>query len=168
MNDLPHREVEVFTGALQLAGGQHAEYLERACAGDADLRQKVEALLETHDQVGDFLEQPPQRIAIETRPENTVGEKAGDRIGHYKLLEQIGEGSCGVVFMAEQEMPMRRKVAVKVIKPGMDTKSVIARFEAERQALALMDHPPSETTYLIPQANEPGFYTRSRIIQSLV
>src|SRR6186997_2125045 len=67
--------------------------------------------------------------------------EAGDRIGRYKLLQQIGEGGCGVVFMAEQEEPIRRKVALKIIKPGMDTKSVIARFEAERQALALMDHP---------------------------
>src|SRR5712671_2595313 len=70
-----------------------------------------------------------------------IGEKAGDRIGHYKLLQQIGEGGYGVVYMAEQEAPVRRRVAVKIIKPGMDTKSVIARFEAERQALALMDHP---------------------------
>src|SRR5208337_567611 len=68
-------------------------------------------------------------------------EKAGDRIGPYKLLQQIGEGGCGVVYMAEQEEPVRRQVALKVIKLGMDTKSVIARFEAERQALALMDHP---------------------------
>src|ERR1043166_2504866 len=74
---------------------------------------------------------------------NTVlpGEKAGDRIGRYKLLQQIGEGGCGMVYMAEQEEPVRRRVALKVIKLGMDTKSVIARFEAERQVLALMDHP---------------------------
>src|SRR6266853_896272 len=71
----------------------------------------------------------------------TVGEKPGDRIGHYKLLQQIGEGGSGVVYMAEQEEPVRRRVALKIIKPGMDTNSVIARFEAERQALALMDHP---------------------------
>src|SRR6185369_6711767 len=68
-------------------------------------------------------------------------EKQGDRIGHYKLLQQIGEGGCGVVYMAEQQEPVRRRVALKIIKPGMDTKSVMARFEAERQALALMDHP---------------------------
>src|SRR4029434_5991428 len=73
--------------------------------------------------------------------EPTIGEKPGDRIGHHKLLQQIGEGGYGVVFMAEQEEPIRRRVALKIIKPGMDTKSVIARFEAERQALALMDHP---------------------------
>ena len=68
-------------------------------------------------------------------------ERAGDRIGHYKLLQQIGEGGCGVVYMAEQLEPVQRRVALKVIKLGMDTRSVIARFEAERQALALMDHP---------------------------
>ena len=72
---------------------------------------------------------------------NELSEKPGDRIGRYKLLEKIGEGGCGVVYMAEQEEPVRRRVALKVIKLGMDTKSVIARFEAERQALALMDHP---------------------------
>src|ERR1044071_6840566 len=70
-----------------------------------------------------------------------VTEQAGDRIGRYKLLQQLGEGGCGIVYMDEQEEPVRRRVAVKVIKLGMDTKSVIARFEAERQALALMDHP---------------------------
>jgi serine/threonine protein kinase len=70
-----------------------------------------------------------------------VTEKPGDKIGHYKLLQQIGEGGCGMVYMAEQEEPVRRRVALKVIKLGMDTKSVIARFEAERQALAMMDHP---------------------------
>src|SRR2546426_352934 len=78
---------------------------------------------------------------LETRHGASVTEKAGDRIGRYKLLQQIGEGGCGVVYMAEQEEPVRRRVAVKVIKLGMDTKQVIARFEAERQALALMDHP---------------------------
>src|SRR6266567_3556263 len=77
----------------------------------------------------------------QTVPANTFTEKAGDRIDHYKLLQQIGEGGCGVVYMAEQEEPVRRRVALKVIKLGMDTKNVIARFEAERQVLALMDHP---------------------------
>jgi len=74
-------------------------------------------------------------------PEAPVTAKPGDQIGRYKLLEQIGEGGCGVVFMAEQSEPIRRRVALKVVKLGMDTKEVIARFEAERQALALMDHP---------------------------
>src|SRR5204863_4622753 len=85
----------------------------------------------------------PDTTTVQGGPASSfpVREKAGDRIGHYKLLQQIGEGGCGVVYMAEQEEPVRRRVALKVIKLGMDTKSVIVRFEAERQALALMDHP---------------------------
>jgi serine/threonine protein kinase len=141
MNDSPNRDVEVFTEALQLPRHQRAAYLDHACGSDGELRRKVEALLEGHDQVGDFLEHSPQTTSPEARLGVSAGEKPGDRIGHYKLLQQIGEGGCGVVFMAEQEEPVRRRVALKVIKPGMDTKSVIARFEAERQALALMDHP---------------------------
>src|SRR5438046_8091855 len=101
----------------------------------------VEALLKGHDQVGDFLENSHQTTALQARAGVIAGEKPFDRIGHYKLLQQIGEGGCGVVFMAEQEEPIRRRVALKIIKPGMDTKSVIDQFEAERQTLALMDHP---------------------------
>jgi serine/threonine protein kinase len=137
----PGRDVVVFTEAVRLSGDERAAYLERACGGDAKLRQQVEALLKTHVRLGDFLEEPSQKIAAESRPGTAPGEKIGDRIGRYKLLQQIGEGGCGVVYMAEQEKPVRRRVALKIIKPGMDTKSVIARFEAERQALALMDHP---------------------------
>jgi len=80
-------------------------------------------------------------IRIELPPESPLVEKPGNRIGHYKLLQQLGEGGCGVVYMADQTEPVRRRVALKVIKPGMDSKQVLARFEAERQALALMDHP---------------------------
>jgi nicotinamidase-related amidase len=141
MNDVPDRDVEIFTEALRLPPGERAAYLQRACSSDGEMRRRVEALLQTHDQIGDFLEQPPQNTAIEARLGGSVGEKPGHRIGYYKLLQQIGEGGCGVVFMAEQEEPIRRRVALKIIKPGMDTRSVIARFEAERQALALMDHP---------------------------
>src|SRR5580700_5311553 len=135
------RDVVIFTEALQLSVGERDAFLSRACAGDENLRRKVEALLKAHDEVGDFLEQPPAGAAAGERNETVPGEKPGDRIGRYKLLQQIGEGGWGVVFMAEQEEPVRRKVALKVVKPGMDTKNVIARFEAERQALALMDHP---------------------------
>ena len=141
MNDSSNRDVAVFTGAIQLPVGERTAYLDRACAGNRELRQKVEALLASHDQAGDFLENSPNTDLIPVRPGAPVGEKPGDYIGRYKLLQQIGEGGCGVVFMAEQEEPVRRRVALKIIKPGMDTKSVIARFEAERQALALMDHP---------------------------
>src|ERR1700754_691898 len=139
MNDVPDREIAVFTEALQLSAGERKLFLDRECGGDLELRQRIEALLRSHERVGNFLEESPDKI--ESRPSALVGEKPGDRIGRYKLLQQIGEGGCGVVYMAEQEEPVRRRVALKVIKLGMDTKSVIARFEAERQALAMMDHP---------------------------
>ncbi|HTA29213.1 MAG TPA: serine/threonine-protein kinase, partial [Candidatus Cybelea sp.] len=113
-------------------------FLRAACGGNAELQANVEALLRAHLESGEFLEQAPAEVKAQTK---LPGEKAGDWVGRYKLLQQIGEGGCGVVFMAEQEEPVRRKVAVKIVKPGMDTKMVIARFEAERQALALMDHP---------------------------
>jgi serine/threonine protein kinase/tetratricopeptide (TPR) repeat protein len=140
MNNIPPRDVAVFTEAIRLPAIERAGYLASACADDPELRRKVEALLEAHDGVGDFLEEPLPGAGPGDRVE-APGEKPGDRIGRYRLLQQIGEGGCGVVYMAEQEEPVRRRVALKIIKPGMDTKSVIARFEAERQALALMDHP---------------------------
>jgi serine/threonine protein kinase len=139
MTNPPDREMAVFNAARRLPAGERAAYLDQACAGDAALRQRVEELLQAGDAAGDFLESPaavPGRKNLLTTP----AEKPGDRIGRYKLLQQIGEGGCGVVYMAEQEEPVRRRVALKVIKLGMDTRSVIARFEAERQALALMDH----------------------------
>src|SRR5438874_4089628 len=134
------RDIEVFTEAVQLPIAERAAFLDRACAGDEDLRRRIEALLRSNDRAGAFLEQPPEVVG-EGRIKAAGGEKPGDRVGRYKLLQQIGEGGYGVVFMAEQEEPVRRRVALKIIKPGMDTKSVIARFEAERQALALMNHP---------------------------
>src|SRR4029077_9034524 len=97
-------------------------------------------LLQAHEQAGDFLGRPAADRPGRAAQAFPAGEKPGDRIGHYKLLQQIGEGGCGVVYMAEQEEPVRRRVALKIIKPGMDSNQVIARFEAERQALALMDH----------------------------
>ena len=128
--------------AARNSPAERAAYLDGACRGDDGLRAEVEKLLLAHDQAGTFLEDPvapPQHSTIVLPTPLT--EKPGDRIGRYKLLQQIGEGGCGVVYMAEQEQPIRRRVALKVIKLGMDTKAVIARFEAERQALALMDHP---------------------------
>ena len=101
--------------------------------------QKLQGLLEAHKRTDHFLDQSAMRERSDTP--SAVGEKPGDQIGRYKLLQQIGEGGWGVVFMAEQSEPVRRRVALKIVKPGMDTKSVVARFEAERQALALMDHP---------------------------
>ena len=153
MSDFHRQEEAVFVAALQLPAGQRASHLDQACGGDARLRQRVEALLQAHEKAGAFLEnaapgiQNPPAVAPPPGPGPTVRislpsmEKPGDKIGRYKLLQQIGEGGCGVVYMAEQEEPVRRRVALKVIKLGMDTKNVIARFEAERQALALMDHP---------------------------
>ena len=111
-------------------------FLEQACGGDVELRRQADSLLAAHDQAGQFL-QPTVALSM---PNALVG-KSGDRIGRYKLLEQIGEGGFGVVYMAEQEEPVRRRVALKIIKLGMDTRQVVARFEAERQALAMMEHP---------------------------
>src|SRR5262249_15398823 len=116
-----------------------AAYLDQACAGNPALRGRVEELLRAHDQAGNFLEENPlwSRAVIANPP---ITEGPGTRIGRYKLLQLIGEGGMGAVYMAEQEQSVRRKVALKIIRPGMDSAQVIARFEAERQALAMMDH----------------------------
>jgi hypothetical protein len=123
---------------------QRERYLAEACLADAELRHQVESLLIAVP-VGDALfracEQHSQRSGSASIPSEVVTEHAGSVIGRYKVLEKIGEGGMGVVYMAEQEQPVRRKVALKIIKLGMDTRQVIARFEAERQALAIMDHP---------------------------
>src|SRR5262245_12529099 len=128
---------ELFSQALQRkTAAEREECLAEACRGDAELRKQVESLLAAHEQAGDFLGQ-----AVKLPPPDFVVEPTGTMIGRYKLLEKIGEGGFGVVYMAEQQEPVQRKVALKIIKAGMDTREVIARFEAERQALALMDHP---------------------------
>ena len=124
--------------------------LDDLCAGDAALRRHVEALLQVHDEPDSFLDSP--RIDLRSSDEaadpdmdrtidKPTTETSGSLIGPYKLLQEIGEGGFGVVYMAEQTHPVERRVALKIIKPGMDTRQVIARFEAERQALAIMDHP---------------------------
>jgi hypothetical protein len=118
MNDLTNRDVAVFTEAVALPVAERAAYLTRACGADEPLRRRVEALLQTHVHVGDFLEEPPPRMVLENRSEIQPGEKVGDYVGRYKLLQQIGEGGCGVVFMAEQAEPVRRRVALKMIKAG--------------------------------------------------
>jgi len=131
--------IELFNEAkAKPAGAEREEFLGQACGADSELRNQVLSLLKAEAEEGDsdFLKVTPL-----IRHTALVTEKPGDRIGRYKLLQQLGEGGCGVVYMAEQEEPVRRRVALKVIKLGMDTRSVIARFEAERQALALMDHP---------------------------
>jgi serine/threonine protein kinase/WD40 repeat protein len=133
-------ESGIFKVAVKLTPDQRAAYLERACASDGELRAEVDSLLQAHDAAGNFLQEPlSRRQPAADHP--TIVEGPGSTIGPYMLLEQIGEGGFGLVFVAEQKQPVRRKVALKIIKPGMDTREVIARFEAERQALALMDHP---------------------------
>src|SRR5512138_3166653 len=135
----------IFNTALEMVDTAARErFVLEACASDAALFSQVEKLLCAHGEAGGFFSQP-HKPAPPSLAASKIGlpgiEKAGDTIGRYKLLEQIGEGGCGVVYMAEQQEPVRRRVALKVIKVGMDTKQVIGRFEAERQALALMDHP---------------------------
>ena len=142
MNDPVEREDQIFADALLVPAGERAGFLDRACGGDASLRQRIEALLQAHESAGKFMTAPPAGgPADRDAASGDAVDHPGSRIGRYKLLQQIGEGGCGVVWMAEQEEPVRRRVALKVIKLGMDTKAVIARFDAERQALALMDHP---------------------------
>ena len=147
----PSSVESIFSAALQKdSAEERAAFLNDACAGNDDLRRQVERLLNVVPKVGSFMEKPfattkdesgvdPARTAA-TLPPRPISEGPGTRIGPYKLLQQIGEGGMGVVYMAEQEQPIRRRVALKIIKPGMDSALVIARFEAERQALAMMDY----------------------------
>ena len=116
------------------------EYLRQVCGTNTDLLARLETLLLAYAEQSSFLESPPAPSLSPTMDLPTI-EKAGTVIGPYKLLQQIGEGGMGVVYMAEQSKPIARMVALKIIKPGMDTQQVVARFEAERQALAMMDHP---------------------------
>ena len=135
----PHRVKDVFAAALDRPAGDRAAFLDRECAGDPDLRRRLDVLLAAHDDPESALERPLAGPTGDYEP--PIAEAEGSVIGPYTLREQIGEGGFGLVFVAEQTQPVRRKVALKVIKPGMYTRQVVARFEAERQALALMDHP---------------------------
>jgi serine/threonine protein kinase/tetratricopeptide (TPR) repeat protein len=139
MNDYSARAKSIFLDAIERTPEEWPVFLDQACAGDAALRASVEKLLRAQAQMGSFHEDPrPPLFATVDAP--AISERPGTVIGPYKLLQQIGEGGMGTVFMAEQTHPVQRKVALKVIKPGMDSRQVIARFEAERQALAMMDH----------------------------
>lgn len=157
-DSLAERVPEIFAEALEIESAQErTAYVEKACEGDLDLIQMVTDLLAHHSGAQDYFKEPsPTRIsAVEiTQALSSMSElfenmdsvlpdddEVGKQIGNYKLLQKIGEGGCGNVYLAQQEKPVRRQVALKIIKLGMDTKSVIARFEAERQALALMEHP---------------------------
>jgi serine/threonine protein kinase len=135
----------IFAAALAISDAAgRAAYLDRACAGRPALRREVEELLAAHA-ADNPLDRPPADLGrtgvYEPPADDSPAASVGDRVGPYRLMEQIGEGGFGLVFVAEQNEPVRRKVALKVLKPGMDTRDVVARFEAERQALALMDHP---------------------------
>ena len=130
------QEREIFLAALDLPANERSASIDEACAGDSHLLARVRELLSAHEVERDFLDASAVPISSQV-----LAEQAGSTVGRYRLLEQIGEGGFGVVYMAEQREPVRRKVALKIIKLGMDTKQVVARFEAERQALALMDHP---------------------------
>src|SRR5262245_58836809 len=132
-------EESIFTAALERKNpAERAAYLDGACAGDAGLRQRVEALLKSHEASG-FLEQPAVEATGAYQPAALApGQVFADR---YKLRERLGEGGMGVVFVADQTEPVQRRVALKVIKTGADSARLLARFEQERQALAMMDHP---------------------------
>jgi serine/threonine protein kinase len=133
-------EEEIFHQALARRDPEErAAYLEQACGDDAALRASIEALLRADVGATGFMERPQQDS--DATADAPIGERPGTVIGPYKLLQEIGEGGMGTVFMAEQMEPVRRKVALKLIRPGMDSRRILARFEAERQALAMMDHP---------------------------
>jgi len=143
----------IYFAARELPSADRAAYLTQACAGNHELRARVEQMLSVSAEAEAFIPDPPEDELPERQPastpvktmkldlNNAPDEVIGQRIGRYKILERVGEGGCGVVYVAEQTEPVRRRVALKVIKLGMDTKQVVARFEAERQALAMMDHP---------------------------
>src|SRR5262245_3909271 len=132
-------EETVFAEAVAISDPvDRAAFLEKACAGNPGLRCEVEELLAAHSAAGDFLAEPAAAVPTDRFVEP---DRVGGRVGPYKLLQKIGEGGMGVVYMADQEEPVKRRVALKIIQPGTDSRTILARFEAERQALALMDHP---------------------------
>jgi len=140
------REDALFALAIEMPAAERAAFLQAVCGSDNALRQRLEVLLTAHDRTGGWLEEGGDERGVRAILKSEViatgaDEYVGQAIGRYKLLEKVGEGGCGVVYVAEQTEPVRRRVALKVIKLGMDTRQVVARFEAERQALAMMDHP---------------------------
>ncbi len=140
----PKRIRDIFNGAIDLVGKDRQQFLDSSCAGDAAIRARVDALIAAAEKDDEFLSAPTSDGSAPSSAPTLVDplrEGPGTRIGPYKLLQLIGEGGFGSVFMAQQEQPVIRKVALKIIKLGMDTRQVVARFEQERQALAMMDHP---------------------------
>ena len=165
---MPNDAKAIFLAAVERATpAERDAYLDGACAGSPELRAEVVALLRSHEQAGSFLEPPvgPINATGAFAPESGTSaappaESIGTRIGPYKLLQVLGEGGMGAVYLVEQSEPVRRQVALKVIKAGLDTRQVIARFEAERQALALMDHPNIAKVFdagVSPPAAQGGF-----------
>src|SRR5208282_6250934 len=139
--EMPGIRKKIFNAAAEMQDlGERSAYLDEACGGDQILRAEIEDLLRRDIEAGSFLDAPAPGLVL-TADMSPVAEAPGETIGRYKLLEELGEGGMAVVFKAEQTEPVRRHVALKILKPGMDPRRVIARFEAERQALALMDHP---------------------------
>ena len=136
-----NREEALFALALEKPADKRGAFLDAICEGDAALRARLEALLAAHDAPDELSPAPAAKATIKLDLSEPPDEAVGQTLGRYKLMERLGEGGCGVVYVAEQTQPVRRRVALKVIKLGMDTKAVVARFEAERQALAMMDHP---------------------------
>src|SRR5688572_8143762 len=129
----------LFCAAIEIAAAdERAAYLDKVCGNNAELKRRLEKLIAAHDSAGSFLD--PSSAAAAATMELPLTERPGTVIGPYKLLQQIGEGGMGTVFLAEQMHPVQRKVALKVIKAGMDSRQVVTRFGGERQALALMDH----------------------------
>jgi serine/threonine protein kinase/tetratricopeptide (TPR) repeat protein len=147
MKDASPEMLSIFAAAIEQPPEERVAFLGTACGANVEIRRQIEALLRAHDEAGGFLRDRPSTGNPLATIDHLESEGAGTIIGPYKLLEQIGEGGFGVVFMAEQHAPIRRKVALKVLKPGMDTRQVVARFEAERQALAIMDHPNIANVY---------------------
>ncbi len=135
----PEDRKRIFELALSVSGAARREILDRECGGDVSLRAELEGLLLRADRTKDGSEAPT--VAVESIPVNSAGQVGGTTIGPYTLMRLIGEGGFGSVYLAEQTEPVRRRVALKIIKLGMDTQAVIGRFEQERQALAVMDHP---------------------------
>jgi serine/threonine protein kinase/tetratricopeptide (TPR) repeat protein len=167
----PRSLKEVFLAALAVAPEARAAWLGQVCGHDADLRRHVELMLAAHDAPQSLLDRwapDPPSGPVATVPE-PIRERPGMVIGPYKLLQQLGEGGMGTVFMAEQTEPVQRKVALKIIKPGMDSRQVITRFDAERQVLALMDHPniarvlDAGTTEPMPECRVQSADCRSEI-----
>src|SRR5262245_45518368 len=148
MVESPNRQKEIFLTAVDMSlPEERAAFLAQACESNPSLRHQIEVMLRAHFTPDSFLEKPaaamgPTIDEFPRRPEeHGVPERPGAHVGPYKLLQELGEGGMGTVWMAEQTEPVRRRVALKIIKPGMDSAQIIARFEAERQALAMMDHP---------------------------